>query len=324
MSAAVIAVLLSSTLLTTWMALSAKRANQLAQSVARFLQDDLLVQDEFHPPGSGPSLMTVLDRAADKVGPRFAGEPLVEASIRSTLGATYASVYADGRSEAQFERALQIYEKQYGLRHRRTLEAMRQVVASKMRLDQYAEAERLGLRALAHGEQTLGDNDPQYLALATTVALVQLEQGTASQDRVRYLVDTQRRVLGPEHPTTLQSMWILASVAMNNNDLSQAGTLARTVLEVRRRTLGGRHSETHKALGLLQLIYTRAGKCGAAGPIRTPAVREIEEVVVASTHIRGPSSLEDMALQGRPSCGVDDPWSEDNLQRIAMRLQKQH
>ena len=127
-SAAVIAVLLATTLLTAWMAISAARANQLADVVASFLQNDLLVQDELDQPDAELKLRVMLDRAAGKVAARFGGEPLVEAPIRNFLGAGYASIGVDGNAEAEFERVLRIYEKKYGLRNRRTLEAMRQVV----------------------------------------------------------------------------------------------------------------------------------------------------------------------------------------------------
>ena len=198
-SATVVAVLLLSTSLTTWMAIRAARANQLAESVENFLQNDLLVQNELEQPDTELKLRVMLDRAAGKVGPRFVGEPLVEAPIRNFLGTGYAAIGMDGNAEAEFERALQLYEKQYGLRHRRTLDAMKQLVVSKMRQEQYADAERLGLRALEHTWRALGGEHPQSLALETTVALAQFEQGRFAEirERVDYLADTARQGARP-------------------------------------------------------------------------------------------------------------------------------
>lgn len=324
-SAAVIAVLLSTTLLTTWLAIGATRANQLAESVENFLQNDLLVQNEFDQPDTELKLRVMLDRAAGKVGPRFVDEPLVEAPIRNFLGTGYAAIGMDGNAEAEFERALQLYEKHYGLRHRRTLDAMRQLVVSKMRQEQYADAERLGLRALQHSGRAIGYEDPRYLALETTVALAQFEQGRFAEIRnsVDYLVDAARRVLGAEDPTTLQSTWLLAAVALKSGDLSEAETLARSVLDARSRTLGFDHPETRKALGLLQLAYRQAGKCTSMPTVHAPVTDggPYDEVIVVA---RKPTSIfrhsfEQIALQGYPSCSVDDPWSVDSLQRMAVR-----
>lgn len=316
-SAAVIAVLLSTTLLTTWMAVRATRANQLAQSVANFLQADLLVQDEYNQRAdTTTTFLTVLDRAANRVGKRFAGEPLVEASIRSILGRAYASVYADGRSEEQFDQALKIYEDQYGLNDRRTLEAMRELVVSKLQQDRYAAAEWLGVRAMAHAERALGSEDPQYLALATTVALVELERGNLTEKHARELVDTQERVLGLENPITLQGRWILAALAMQRGELTKAESLARAVLEARRQRFGTRHSETYKALGLLQLIYTQAHKCGPTeeSPAYPLGAGALDWIVVEAPRI-SKLPFEQQALLGNSACGVDNLSSLGNVQR---------
>lgn len=305
--AAVIGVLLFTTSLTAWMAVKAERANRLASSVLRFLQYDLLGQDGLDRPDSELMLQTMLDRGSAKVGARFPNEPLVEAGIRSILGAGYASVGADARSQAEFQQVLRVYEQRYGLRDRRTLESMRQVVLSMAGQSQYATAERLGLRALRHSESALGQQDPLHLMIATAVAIAQFETGQGAEigDKIRYLVDTQVRVLGPEDPTTLQSMWLLAAIAFQGDDLPRAETLARSVLEVRRKMLGLEHPDTRKALGLLQLIKTRAGTCGAVDGMRAPQIPQTEEVIVAGRRIDDrPRSFGSLAQNGVRSCGV--------------------
>ena len=99
--------------------------------------------------------------------------------------------------------------------------------------------------------------------------------------------------------------------------------LARRVLDARTRTVGFDHPETRKALGVLQLAYRQAGKCSAMRAVYAPAGdgQRYEEVIVVA---RKPTktfrrSFEQAALQGFPNCSVDDPWSVDNLQRMAVR-----
>jgi eukaryotic-like serine/threonine-protein kinase len=307
-STALVAILLSTTLLTSWLAVRAARANELTQSVVNFLQNDLLIQDELDRPDTELKLLTVLDRAAVKVQARFGAEPLLEASVRSTLATAYASVGAEERSERELVRARQIYEEQYGLHDRRTLEAMRRVVVTKARQQQYSAAERLGLQTLQHASRALGEQDRQYLTLATTVALVQLEELKFDEARktVRHLVDAQKRVWGPEHPTTLDSMWIQAAIALADRDLSRAETLARTVLDARKRRLGHRHRETINARVLLQLIYLRSGKCGPWEQHLEP--RALETIVTMGIRSLGRNVFEQRLFVGfAEACSVEEP-----------------
>jgi hypothetical protein len=133
------------------------------------------------------------------------------------------------------------------------------------------------------------------------------------------LLDEQIRALGGEHPTTLQTMWIVAAIAFHDGDLAHAETLARTVLDARKRILGARDIETYKARGLLQLIHQKAGKCGAEDVVPQPATRLIEEVVVTATRLRNASSFEQIALQGSIGCSVDWHGPVDAIQRIMDR-----
>jgi non-specific serine/threonine protein kinase/serine/threonine-protein kinase len=76
-----------------WLAIRASRAEQEARAVNEFLRNDVLAQasagNQANPSTSPDQNLTVrmaLDRAAARIGNRFAGEPLVEASIRQTMG----------------------------------------------------------------------------------------------------------------------------------------------------------------------------------------------------------------------------------------------
>jgi serine/threonine protein kinase len=256
--AAIISVLLVTSALTSWLAVRAARASRLAESVATFLQNDLLVQDT-----PGLQLETILDRAAEKVGERFATEPLVEASVRSILGAAYDSIEATSRSRVQFERALALYEQAYGIKDHKTLSAMARVVTSAARQGQYDDAERLGMRALHHYRKVLGPNHAETLTLETTVARVLFEEGKfdESLDLVDGSMKTWETVLGSEHPATLEGMWIRASVDIRQGKLAEAAALARFVFDTRERIFGIRHPKTREAAQTLLAIYRGSGKC---------------------------------------------------------------
>jgi non-specific serine/threonine protein kinase/serine/threonine-protein kinase len=82
----------------------------VARAVNDFLLKDLLEQ-------AGPEkrldpdlkLRTVLDRAAEKVAGRFAGQPHVEAAVRATIGNTYLRLGLHAESLPHLERAAELY-----------------------------------------------------------------------------------------------------------------------------------------------------------------------------------------------------------------------
>jgi predicted Ser/Thr protein kinase len=93
----------------------ARRQTAIAAAVNGFLNDDLLaaVAPSARPGrGKDVTMREALDAAAERMdqaskdGGRFAAEPLVEASIRTTLGATYRDLGVYAAAEPHLQRAL--------------------------------------------------------------------------------------------------------------------------------------------------------------------------------------------------------------------------
>ena len=101
--AAVFVVLVAGIIASTWEATRARRAEQAAtteaataKAVNDFLQNDLLAQasasSQARPdtkPDPDLKVRTALDRAAARITGKLPKQPLVEASIRQTIGNTY-------------------------------------------------------------------------------------------------------------------------------------------------------------------------------------------------------------------------------------------
>ena len=67
---------------------------------------------------------------------------------------------------------------------------------------------------------------------------------TAAQPHLERAWEIGRRVLGEEHPNTLESMNNLAGLYMNQGKFAQAEPLLVKALEVSRRVLGEEHPDT--------------------------------------------------------------------------------
>ncbi|MFG0304960.1 MAG: protein kinase [Phycisphaerales bacterium JB040] len=87
----------------------AERSERAADAVATFLSRDLLAAPD--PELDGPQIRVVelLDRASRTASDRFAGEPLVEARIRETLGRARLAVGQPLQAREELERARRLY-----------------------------------------------------------------------------------------------------------------------------------------------------------------------------------------------------------------------
>ena len=85
---------------------------EIAKAVSEFLRKDMLAQASVSnqptlgaTPDPDLKVRTALERAAARIGDRFAGQPLVEASIRQTIGETYYQLGLFSQARPHLERA---------------------------------------------------------------------------------------------------------------------------------------------------------------------------------------------------------------------------
>ena len=169
-SAACAVLLLAGVVVSTSMLLRARRAEQAAivernasQAVTDFLADDLLAQaSAYQPdrPGLNPldlTVRTALDRAASRIDGKFTTQPLVEASIRYTVGTTYWRLGLFPDAETQYQRALDLRRRVLGEGHADTLRVMGTLGDVYVYEGEYPQAESLLNEALQASERLLGE-----------------------------------------------------------------------------------------------------------------------------------------------------------------------
>ncbi|UCE48263.1 MAG: tetratricopeptide repeat protein, partial [Phycisphaerales bacterium] len=121
--AAVLAVLIVGIVVSTVFAIGQARARSEAQSIAEFLKTGVLGTVADAKVGEA-TVTYMLDAASDNLEGKFHDRPLIEASIRETLGGTYRSLARSPEAKQHWLRALEIYEEHYGKEHPATLSAM--------------------------------------------------------------------------------------------------------------------------------------------------------------------------------------------------------
>jgi eukaryotic-like serine/threonine-protein kinase len=239
----------------------AKRSEARANSVLKFFQDKVL--SAARPKGQEGGLSRdatvreALDRAEPEIATAFAGEPLVEASIRNTLGVSYWYLGDQDKAIQQQRRAVAIRRNEFGLENPETVGAMNDLAIVLNQVGKFADAQKLLEEVVAVKRRTLGPEDPVTLRSVNNLAIALAMQGLID-DAVKLVEETleiQRRVEGPESITTLRSAYNLAIMRRHLGRWADARPLFDESLQTLRRVFSPDHQDTLRVVnGLGELM----------------------------------------------------------------------
>jgi tetratricopeptide (TPR) repeat protein len=312
-SAAVLAVLVAGVIVSTLEAARARSAEQVARAVNDFLQNDLLAQASANvqarpdtKPDPDLKVRTALDRAAARIGGKFAAQPLVEASIRQTIGTTYKDLGLYPDAQRHLERALDLRRRALGEEHPGTLMTMSSLALIYRYQAKYAQAEPLLVQALAIQRRVLGEEHRQTLDTMDLLALLYEDEGQypVAESLFTKALAARQRTLREEHTDTLSTMSNLAVLYQEQGKYAQAEPLSARALEIQLRILGDEHPYTLIAMSNLALLYLYQGRYAQAEPLFTRLLK-IQRRVLGEEHSSTLLSLNNLMLlylyQGRYS-----------------------
>jgi eukaryotic-like serine/threonine-protein kinase len=282
-----------------------------AKAVNNFLQEDLLAQASASNqarPNSKPDpdlkVRTALDRAAAGIGGKFDKQPLVEASIRQTIGTTYRDLGLYPEAQRQFERALELRRRVLNDDHPDTLLSIRNLATVYHNQGKFAQAEPLYNKVLDVQRRVLGEQHPDTLQSMFDLAVVYQDQGKLAPAEPLFtkVLEVRRRVLGEDHPDSLQSMNSLGWFYQLQGKYAQAEPLVSKALDLQRRVLGEGHPETLLSMNDLASIYRSERKYAQAESLYTQAF-EIQRRVLGEENRFTIFSLNNLAylyqMQGK-------------------------
>ena len=184
-----------------------------ASSINAFLQDTLGSADPWQT-GSEISVRETLKRADERIDSAFAGEPLVGAAVRRTLGKTYLSLGRLDEAERAIRAALQTRQRMLGAEHAEVAESLADLASLHQARGNYAEADGISRQAL----------------------------------------DIRRRLFGDTHALVAQSLLDRAAILKYKGDFDPAMQAATEALAIRERLFGSDSSEVADAAEELGLI----------------------------------------------------------------------
>ena len=259
-----------------------------AKAINDFLQGDLLAQASVSAQArpetkADPDLKvrTALDRAAARVAGKFDAQPVVEASIRQTIGNTYKALGLYPEAQRQLERALDLQDRVFGKEHPDRLSTMNNLAEVYWSQGKYDQAKPLFTGALDARRRVLGAAHQDTLTSMNDLAALYWSQGQYAEAEPLFIqtLDGMRRVLGEEHPDTLSTMNNLALLYRTQGRLAEAEPLYTRALEARRRVLGEEHPDSLSTMNNLAALYWIQGKDSQAEPLFTRALEGMRRVL---------------------------------------------
>ncbi len=267
---------------------SARDQAAATQAVNDFLTEDLLGQagslnqaDQGHAPDPDLKVRDALDRAAEKVGDRFATQPRTEAAVRLTLGNAYLGVGLPDKAIAHLTRSIALRPPHSDAPG--DLFVQQELARAYDAANRLPESIELSTRLLAQTEKALGPDAETTIHQLDLLAVSYGKLGKYDEalPLLTQALERSRRVRGPEHIGTLHVTSHLANLYLNRGDNAASIPLFREALALQRRLLVADHPNTLETMNNLAVAYQRTGDLPGA-------IAMMEETLQAFVRINGP------------------------------------
>ncbi len=221
----------------------AERAAAEAQAVADFVVNDLLGSAKPEETlGREVTVKEVLANAEKRIDTAFKEQPLREAAVRRTMAEVYRALGQYEAAERHARRAAELHTKLLGARTPQYVGINEQCGQPRL-LTNASTTSLLSTRGRrypkARPRPRASPRATAWRPLALTLgALHKLHEARKLEEEALAI---HKRVLGPEHPQTLNSMHHLALMLHDLGKLEEARKLNEEILVIGKRVLGPEH-----------------------------------------------------------------------------------
>jgi eukaryotic-like serine/threonine-protein kinase len=250
------------------------------KAINDFLNTDLLTQADpaFNAPEDHVTLLEVLDRAAEKVGERFAGQPQVEIALRKSIAYTYHSLGSWEKSERQW-RAVQELARRPDADPVEVYRAEGELAHVLAHRGQHDEEVLAAARSAAEGlARQVGPDHPDTLVMRTKLAIAYQAAGRTALAIPLYQATLKQMEskLGPDHPAALNARSNLGAAYKEAGRADEAILLLEATVKQTESKLGPDHRGTLNTRTNLAAAYQAAGRTDEAIALFEAALKQIE------------------------------------------------
>ncbi|KAK3383706.1 hypothetical protein B0T24DRAFT_645911 [Lasiosphaeria ovina] len=232
--------------------------------------------------------------------PEYCTDKVAESKLLFNIAESYSQMAKYEEAEQMYRQALELNEKVLGREHPSTLDSMNNLGLVLGSQGKYEEAEQIHRQALELYEKVLGREHPSTLDSMNNLGLVLGSQGKyeeaekmhrqalelkekgkyeEAEQMHRQALELYEKVLGREHPSTLNSINNLGVVLGSQGKYEEAEQMHRQALELKEKVLGHEHPSRLASMNNLGLVLESQGKYEEAEQIHRQALEPYEEVL---------------------------------------------
>lgn len=268
----------------------ARQAQQTAEAVNHFLQEDVLAQaSASHQAGVGPNatadpnlkVRTALDRAAGSIEGKFDAEPLVEAGIRQTIGQAYANLGLLPQAIQEWERTAYLLKHFSGPENAETLDIMRDLGDLYMRTGAYLKAKQLYVEVLQMDRRVLGQQHPVTIGAMYSLGVLYTREGNYQQAEslLTEALQSALHVSGEMDSDSVGLMRDLATLYSDEGKYEQAEPLFQRALKIEHLMFGPDYNDIMLTKVYLAQLYLREGRFNEAERIGSQTLNSARRVM---------------------------------------------
>jgi eukaryotic-like serine/threonine-protein kinase len=303
-AAAIAAVLVAATAVSTWQAIRAtnaekKTADTLAQvtterdakeqarkeaeAMANFLGGVFQSPDPTRD-GREIKVVELLDRAAEEVERELVAQPARRAKLQAALGSTYLALGLPLQAIPLQEKAWNHLRDTLGPEHPDTLVAMHSLAFYHREAGRPDESLKLQEEVLRLNRKVHGPEHPETLGamhnLANALFFTAKGRRPEALKLREELLPLFRKISGPEDPATLRAMDNLSVSYFEADRVEEARELGEEALRLFRKVLGAEHPDTLMAMSSLSNAWFKSGR-------RDEAIKLLGEMLALSRKVHG-------------------------------------
>jgi len=205
---------------------------------------------------------TIFERAIRTVDDRFAGQPLVKATLLLSVANTMVKLGLQDKAEAPLREVIAIRKRLLGENDPDYLSSVHALGMLLMSQGRLADAESCLRTALEGKRRELGVDHVSTLVTLNTLGRLLRDRGdfADAEASIREAFERRGRTLGSDDPDTLRSMISLADLLVVRDRPGDAETVCREAVERCRRILGNLDTDTLQSINCLGLALLDQGR----------------------------------------------------------------
>ncbi|MHC4826392.1 MAG: protein kinase domain-containing protein [Planctomycetota bacterium] len=268
------------TALVTWQTVRA-RAEYVRSVTIEEILTGILGSADAWTVGRMLTVEDVLDRAVGEINVRLAGQPLVEAKVRHSIGLSYAAHSVD-KSAEQLRLAFEIRSRELGREHPETLDTADDLARTLIHTKN-AEVEELLRWLIDARRRTQGEDHKDTLWSTAQLAIALQSFGTKldeAESIARRAIKGLTRAHGEGHERTLRVRIALTRVLLALRKLDEAERESRDTLKLAHDVLGAEHYLVVEAMVNLGTTYHHMDRWDEAEPLLRSAIENERRLFV--------------------------------------------